>query len=200
MTLLFKFVNTLGGFVGAPGVNVMYFTEGTATGDPQAAANSMYSMQRTFYSALQTNLVSGVTIAVAPVVQIVDVATGAIQDEINISSPAADIVGNNSNNQAPRSLSCCASLRTDIFLGGKRLTGRHFLGPLASNTLDTSGQIHANTATAIGNAYTAMISGPGVRLAVFSRPGHRNGGTGQYGDVVNVIPRRVPTNLRSRIT
>jgi hypothetical protein len=90
-----------------------------------------------------------------------------------------------------------------MFLHGRRLLGRSFIGPAGANTSTDNGQLSTEARTRVEEAYAAVTSGIGPRLAVYHRPtkdpiSGANNNDGAYGDVVTVSTPTTASSLRSR--
>jgi len=198
MTLLYKAVVGYTNFYGAPGANVLWFSQGTPPVTTDEMAQAINDDLWDVYTDLTTLFLSGVTISIPSEFTVVEDDTGNVVDTVVASSPHADIVGTASGTDVPRSTAACVAFNTDLFRNSKRLQGRSFLGPIGSNILDTQGNISSANRTAVDAAYAAIISGVGPRLAVYHRPTSHLAADGYYADVVNVRTLALPSNLHSR--
>jgi hypothetical protein len=199
MTHILKFVNSLDGFLGGPGANVMYFTQGTPPMTDDAACQDAYDMMHAMYSALAAHFANGVKIIVGREATIIDVVTGETQGVAVVETPLSDIVSTATPTGEARSLSICARTQTNHFQNSKRLTGRVFLGPISSSALQSNGQYRSDVTTQVEEAFVGMHSGIGARLAVYHRPPKAMPGTGYYADVTGVYANTVPSNINSRL-
>lgn len=205
MTQLVRFVNVLSGFAGAPGVNVLHFSPGISAGDPDSVAQWAYEEQWAMYDALSSYLAPEVTVSVDLTPSVIDSETGELTGVASIVDPNEDIGSTGTSNVAPRGVAALVRFQSDIFRNGRRLQGRMFFGPYSDDGLDSIGGVPTVAQNTIVDAFTAMSSGTGPRLAVYSRPkpikvgGVTTGYTvGYYGDVVTVnVPHRA-SYLRER--
>lgn len=199
MTTLYRFTNVWSEFIGGPGINQFTFSRGTSSASEATIVQDMYDEIHGLYADLVGLWVYGVKIRPGQEAVVFDSETGEITSVVPVGETGSDITGSSSGDQAPRSLAICASLGTDNWLHGRRLRGRHFLGPVGSTVLDTDGQVTTAAQSAVEDAYTAMTSGVGVRLAVYHRNKPGETGAGAYGDVVQVTAGATPSNIRSRL-
>jgi hypothetical protein len=207
MTSLYRFVNVMDGFPGAPGVNVMHFSAGTDILGDQHIVDSAYDGMVAMYTALNGYFSPEVTITVDPTAAVIDVASGELTGIISVSEPSDPIESISTANNSPRGTAALVQLKTDIFHGGRQLQGRVFFGPYSDDGLGTDGTIPTFNAGFIVDAFAAITSGTGPALAVYSRPkpikvgGVITGYTeGYYGDVKLVnVPSR-PSYLRGRMS
>lgn len=198
MTNLLKFVTSLDGWPGGPGVNVSYFSQGSHVLLDSGAAQDAYDELHSFYANNPSHWRTPVRIIVDRNPSVVDVESGKIIDVLSVGTVDDDLVGSGTGGSLPQSTVLCMRLSTDRFLNGRRLNGRWFLGPVPATVLGDDGNVKDEIINAQEGAMAAMTSGIGVSLAVYSRPGPRNNSIGQYADVVNVTCLKKPTNLRSR--
>ena len=198
MTLLYKFVNDLSGWSGAPGVNVVFFSAGTSVVEPHTMCQEAYTELHNMYVVNKAYLVAGVTVAVARDVQVIETVTGELQDVITIVGPETDVVGTGVAGNLSRGTQALVRFSTDHFANGRRLIGRMFLGPIAAGCFDEEGKIAPSVRTGIDNSFVAMTSGIGPRLAVYHRPTKLLPLSGFYGDVVSADCVALPGNLSKR--
>jgi hypothetical protein len=198
MTNLAKFVVTTDGWDGAPGINVLMFSAGTLLDLNDVAVQSAYDEIHTLFSDLKTYLAPGLTVNVSTEAGIIDAATGDLVNIIPVATSGGPITSTGSSGEVTRAAQLNVRHTTDVFLRGRRLKGRSFIGPIAAGLFDSQGNIASASAAFVTNKFVAMTSGVGVRLAVWQRPSTANGGVGTFGDVVLSECQATPGILRSR--
>lgn len=199
MTVLARVVTSMTGFNGGPGVNVLNFSGGTL-GDnwSQEGIDGLYDEVVSLYTSWLEAFLNTISITVDPVIDIFEDNTGDLVGTFGVTEPSASLVGTGSSLSIARSQCICVAYYTDMFVAGKRLKGRSFLGPISAAVLDTNGDVNSAVRAAAPGRFTALTSGVGPRLAVWHRPSNATGSDGYYGDVVSVIARARVTNLRTR--
>jgi len=182
---------------GGPGVTTFYWTSGIPAGPIDATMVTEFHQEVINALAVLTlNFAGDVAIAFEPDVNIIDPATGNVTDVVTQDGNPGTTGGTGAGTGISRGEQVVVNLVTDNFTAGKRLRGRHFLGPISAGVLDSGGQVPNAKAFAFEDAYDAITSGVGPRLAVWHRP--NLAGPGYYGDVVAVKASRRPGLLRSR--
>jgi hypothetical protein len=200
MTDLARITVQTSGYVGAPGYNILHASPGTfGPGWDGTAAQELYDNLYAVYSAVAVHYNDGVTIDIAGEVTVIDSASGNVTNVVTVPTPTGTIVGTGSANGLSRGVCVCNAFLTDMFVDGRRLIGRAFMGPSDTNVFDSDGSIYTPVIDDFIDAWAGLISGVGTRLAVYHRPPHGTSTGGYYGDVVNVIPRKRPSYLRSRV-
>lgn len=182
---------------GGPGVTTFYWTSGIPAGPIDATLVSEFHDEMiSSLSALTLFWAGDVTMQFEPDVDIIDPATGNITDIVTQDTTPSIAIGSGAGTGISRGEQIVANLITDNFDGGKRLRGRHFLGPISTGVLDVSGRLTGARQAQIEDEYVAITTGVGPRLAVWHRP--TIDGPGYYGDVVKVQVSDRPGLLRSR--
>lgn len=190
------------GWDGGPGVNVLHFSQGTTTWNPNVIEGLVGDLEAT-YLGLRDIVSNVVSMRVLTTASIIDVASGEIIDVIDGGAGGGPIVGTGTGSSLSRATQCCVTTKTGKFISGRQLQGRVFVGPIASESLTTLGDIAPAVDTAVQDAFTAITTGLGTRLAVYRRP-TKNPDTGavispgDYGDVSSVRTMMKPAVLRSR--
>lgn len=197
----------LSGWVGAPGVTTYYWTPGeVVVGDLSAEEiQDFHDLIGVAWSDFADTLVEGVTATVLRDVDVIDVASGEVINQLSADGTESVAVGTDPGTTFSRAMMICVSLQTNVFLRGRRLRGRHFIGPVGSRAGDVDGGINAGRIATFSSAYSAMIGSSAPNFVVYSRP-YVNKGSGDpkpshdgaYGDVTSVGVMRLPATLRSR--
>lgn len=184
---------------GGPGVTTWYWSGGFPSGgDLESILEDAHNEIAQVYTELRAYIPSNVTMLVQPDVDVVDVVSGEITGVIVSGDGELTVVGTNNSSQVSRGTQVCVNLRTDQWIKGRRLAGRHYIGPIGGGVVGNDGRISPATQTTFQTAYTSLTSGVGARLAVYSRPNLATGKPGQYGDVVSTKTMDRPANLSSR--
>jgi hypothetical protein len=199
MTNLARVKVDISNFPGGPGVNVLHFSSGTTGPDwIETNVDTVYDEVYAAYIAVAQYYAPGVVITVGQDFDIVDSVSGNLIDVVTVSTPSDPINGAGASGAISRGQAVCLAYYTDNYTNGKRLRGRSFLGPVAPGIFASTGLINQAVLSEIEDEWTAMSSGLGPRLAVYHRPSNDTSADGYYGDVVTVIGRQRPSNLRSR--
>jgi hypothetical protein len=184
---------------GGPGVNTFHFTQGTPSALDWANSADQFSDElHALFTSFKVLLLSEVTWRVEQTIDICDAATSHIVDQFTLDGPINTGTGTNTDLKSSRATQMRMTYLTDQFVGGKRLRGGTFWGPVANNLLDANGRFAQGTLEAQQNAYQSIISGPGPRLTVVHRPSSVGATDGYIGDVVAVRAMAKPAVLRSR--
>jgi hypothetical protein len=193
MPELHRFRVDLGGWIGAPGVNTLYFRYPLGTGD----LDSVAGLIRTAYDSLKAYFPAGMTATVNSEVAVIDSATGLLQHG-EVLEPPAQVVGTAGSASSSRAVMALARLHTQKVIDGRRVRGRIFLGPIATTAMAADGSISSAVRNAIGTAFGGLIDVAGANLVVWHRPTAPGASDGDYGTVTSVIGAPLPEVLRSR--
>lgn len=131
---------------------------------------------------------AGLSGAVSTLADVVDEATGNITDQFVVAPPAAGSAG--ALDIAPRASQVLVRLRTNTFVGGRRLQGHIFIPSVKEAAIGPTGDLLASYATAIETAGATLTAD--TQLGVYSR---------KYHDFAICNTIQVPTKvavLRSR--
>lgn len=183
---------------GGPGVNTYYWSKGTATGDWDAIAQDFHDELGTAFAAIDNYMVSSCTWTVSPDVDIIEVETGYLINQFTLPDTPPTGTGGNTGKAVSRAQQFCINFGTDVFFEGKRLRGRTFFGPVGNDVVTANSTVGSSDRIAIEDAWTAVTSGVGSRLAVYHRANPSTHTGGYYGDVVSVRVKDVLGTLSSR--
>lgn len=180
------------GFSGAPGYTSFHFSTFTGGGDAQAAVDRV----RAFFSGVRTFLPGSVSIQVQPTVEILDEASGVLQDYVDAEDPPLVVTGNGTGAYSAAA-GAVISWNTATVANGRRVRGRTFLVPLSGSGLESDGTLSAAGLLEI-NAAAAGLEGGDFeqQLVVWSRP--RNGAGGVAAPVTGHRVPDMTAVLRSR--
>lgn len=197
-----RMIITYTGWEGAPGVNVLHFSQGSTTWNPNVIEGLVQDLEDTYLGLrdIPSNVVS---IKVETTATIIDVASGDVVDVIDGGAGGGVVSCTGTGSSVSRATQCCVTTRTGKYVGGRQIQGRIFIGPLAAESLTTLGDIAPAVDTAVQDAFIGITTGLGTRLAVYSRPvkDPTTGNItkpGDYGDVRSVRTMMKPAVLRSR--
>jgi phage FluMu protein gp41 len=126
----------LSGWTGGPGLQTFYFN----VVDPDTAAvqdcvDGVRVWWLTYASVLLYNGASALT---DPEVDVIDHTTGQVTDTIVCSAPLV-VTGNGGTSLTSPALAGLVRLRTNGFIAGRRVQGKIFVSPMASNSVEASG-------------------------------------------------------------
>lgn len=180
------------GFIGAPGYTALHFMAG---GGLISDAQSSVDRARNALLNLEAILPTDVRIVMEPEVQEIDESTGVITDFINVE-PGVSIGGGAVGIYSAVS-GGVVNWRTNDLRFGRRIRGRTFIVPLASNTYDADGTLTASALNAL-NAFGDDLVGGDLdsEFVVWSRP--RDGSGGVAATVVQHSVPDMAAVLRSR--
>lgn len=166
MTVMYKVTTEWTGFVGAPGYTNFFFetTDPLADGAAEAAVAT-----RQFWDTLKDYFNTATHLRVIPEVATMNDEDGSLEDLIPVASPPAEVVGTSTAGIASPS-GFLVKWRTNVVVGGKRITGRTFLVPGATNQFDPDGTVKAAAITAIAGAGNALIANADTNFGVWHRP------------------------------
>lgn len=199
MAQIYRTRITLTGWTGGPGLNTIHWSGGTIIGTPTPSNVADFHQELgNAWQVMGGYCADSWSFKVEPTIDILDVDTGNITGVIVSNAPAPTWTqGTAVVSKVARNTVFNIAYGTDVWNAGRRLRGRTFFGPLNAEALGEDGQILPSAITAVNGQFTAITSGLGPRLAVYSRP---SGGPnpGFYGDVVQVACRPKPGSLTSR--
>jgi hypothetical protein len=189
------------GFFGGPAYNVIHWRPpgGVSVGATPSVVDEFHAELVTLYDVLVSVMPTDCTYTILPDVTIFDETTGKATGLVVDSGPAKTYTGTDNTADVPRSAALNLGLITEDWKDGRRVQGRLYLGPVGSRALDSNGQVTASVAANLEDACTAMISGIGPWLQVWSRPKGALATNGSAHDVVRVKINSVPSSLRRRL-
>lgn len=147
---------------GLPGTTTLYFHENSHTAADQVDA------VKAFWNSLKNNIVTGVNLTVDGTVEIVESDTGDIVGT-DATGHGGVIVGTDSADPLPPSVQGLIQWRTGVYVGGREIRGRTFIGCL-TETSNTNGVPPSGTIAAWTGYATTML---GSALAVYSPTKHQ---------------------------
>lgn len=146
------------GFPGGPGYSVFYATPGMGiAGDLRA-----------FFDNIKTYIPSSVSIDPPESGDTIDEATGQLTATWTGAS-LSNVIGS-SNDVYAGGVGASITWLTGGVVNGRRVAGRTFLVPLASNAYDLDGSLTSLAYTALDTAASALVSSTAGDLLVWHRP------------------------------
>lgn len=202
MASFLRYRPVLSGFSGAPGINTFHgMTDVFPINITQA--QQFADEIKAVYLAMQSIFASGVTITFPGELTIHDELTGELMEVVAVTPPATvTSSGSLSDSNMPRSVQAVARLNTNVIRDGRRLVGRHFIGPINQTAVHTDGTIVSASRTLIANSYGGILDVVGPNLAVYGPTKRDEAGNptsaGKLGKVTGVSVLTIPGTLRSR--
>jgi len=203
MARLWEWKVTLVGFEGAPGVNTFFTTVGLGAFD-QSVLNSTNGLLHDAYSTLVPYFTGGIDCQGPSEVLEIDVETGLLQE---VHSPSSVWGEPNLAGEDAMSRATAGKLQftTDAIVGGRRVRGGPYIGPLGTNAIVSSGAISGGFRDAAQGAFDGLLDALQVgaaRLVVYQRP-RKDHPTlpdrgGSFGHVQSVDLWTKPAVMRSR--
>lgn len=189
---MLRVTTTMTGLAGAPYYSTQYFG-GTTSGEALAAADAVWE----FWGDLVGLITAGLSMTVAPEVDLINANTGLVEDTFPSGSPAA--VVSTGNAPLPKATQGLLRLRTGSFIAGRRIQGRIFI-PALANDAQLGGVPSGAFLTGLqsaGDALALAAVGAGG-LVVWHRPTTTGGSDGVDAVVTSVSPWTQFAVLRSR--
>jgi len=185
----------IGGSTGLPGLHTTYWN-GTGTSPVAADALDVVDRVHDFWEAISELLSAGLDITCTDPVDVLESTTGELTGSLPPGT-VAPVEGDGSST-LPRATMLLLKYLTDDIVGGRRLRGRSFIGPL-SVTTNTTGSVTpgSNTTllTAAGNLQTGTT---GSRQVVWHRPTQALPASGVVSEVTSYASSSEFSVLRSR--
>lgn len=199
MTNLVRAVITLNYGTGSPGVNIFHFSPGLPESTwTQSGIDDIAGLLYDCFDGARGLYQGGTSIDTPSEYVEFDPTTGEAVGLWASTGGSGNITVSGSDNQ-PFAAACIVNgLLTDRWLSGRRLAGRHFVGPVSPDAFDNGGALKTAFKTTATDMYDGMLGGIGPRLAVWHRPSTPAAEDGTYGDVVAIRPSNRPGYLRSR--
>lgn len=194
MPNMLRIRTVLNGWSGGPGLSTFYFDPGVVTIDA-AMITGVTGRVRQYFDAWRAYMPTVNTAQVDSVADIVDAATGALVGQVSAGSAPAVVVGSGGV-AGPAFVAVVGRLTTNSFVGGKRLRGRTYAGPLSATFTDSVAP-EGGLLAAVQSGLVLMntpAGGPG--LVVWHRP--TGGAGGAIAGVVNTSASPVYGVLKSR--
>lgn len=199
MSQIIRIRNELTWSNGGPGVNTFHVSAGVPSPlDWEETADQALTELQQGFETIVSCLVVGLNWRLSPDIDVLDVETGNIVDQISIQGAPRTGTGSDESNGAVRAQQAYLRFRTNEFVGGTRLAGGVYLGPVGGTQMDTTGAWKIPWLGVLEDAFEGLISNVGPRLAVYHRPAKGAVSGGYYGDVTSIRAKKNPGLLRSR--
>lgn len=177
MTLL-RVRATLSGWSGGPGLSTFYFTPGTAGGST-ADATDVCARVRAFFNAVSARLPGAVSVNVSPIADAFDEATGILTGSFSSSAPPTAVTGTGAGEFYAPQVYALLQMNTATVIGGRRVQGRSFFGPLHEADVSSGTYSTAARSSVEGSALLQLSAGVFPTLSspkVWHRPKNGAGG------------------------
>lgn len=190
------------GFSGAPGFSVLHFRDfGTGEGggsDPTAEqAVAAATKVRTFFDTIKLRIPQGVSIQIEPDVEMIEDTTGDLVDSFTAGTQAI-VDGGATGSSYSGATGAVVNFRTGSIKNGRRIRGRLFLVPLASNVF-AEGVINPGILPDFQAAADALVDSTGSPdLGVYSRPSSTAATDGRWVIATSANVPNLSAVLRSR--
>jgi len=208
MATFLRYRPVLTGFVGAPGINTWH-GQGETLIPTSIEAQEWVDQVRAAYFAAKAYLAPGVSVVFGGEVTLHDEATGELTGVEGVTAPATVVsTSTAAEGQNPRASQSVVQLGTDVIRNGRRLKGRHFLGPASAFCFGSDGLLTTSARNGIVSAYGGVHDIAGVNLVVWGPPIYAKDAfgnptdtllaPGKKGLVTSVSVSVTPGTLRSR--
>jgi hypothetical protein len=158
------------GFSGAPGYTNMYF----GTTDPLLAGASLaVSDVRAFWQSIVSLFPDDVQINVEANVQVVDDATGLIENELS-ATPVSSVNGSATTGYAAP-VGASIEWRTAAYVNGRRVKGRTYVVPILGGSFETDGTLGPTQLGLLQTSAAAFIAAAS-NFVVWHRPREASAG------------------------
>lgn len=201
MGSVYRFKASLTGFTGGPGLNTWHMCN---AGEASNAANldDMAASIKDVYNALKTVIVASCNVAVQPICEEFDIASGDLLGVFPCDA-GGSVQGTSTGQTLSRATQITVQLRTDAIRANRQVAGRHFIGPIGTTQFDATGAVGASSRTTVQQAYNGVLDLlGGGRLVVWAKPNlnhtRPDARAGRIGYVQSVLANSVPGTLRSR--
>jgi len=186
---------TLTNLEGLPGLHTTYWTGASST-PVQADATDVSTRVRAFWNSLAGTMANAVVIAPVAGIDVLDEVTGLLVGGLT-SASLASVTGSGTGS-LPSATMLLLKYSTSVIVGGRRLQGRSFIGPV-STTVNTGGNPTAGSATALATAAALLTSGATASaLVVWHRPSGEPPAGGSTAPVTAFATANEFAVLRSR--
>lgn len=194
----------LSGFVGGPGINTWHAEAVLGQGlIGDGVSEAFAASVRAVYQALRGYLVANTLVTFPGEATVHDEETGTLVRAIAFAPPE-QVTSNASStmSQTSRATQAVVRLNTGTVRDGRRLQGRHFIGPVSSDAIGTDGQLSLTARNEIAAAYGGVLDFVDGRLVVYGPPKLDDNdnveSVGKKATVTSVFVNPTPGSLRSR--
>lgn len=191
---------TQNGDIGGAGIS-RYHALNTSSGTfTTADANAFASNLHTLYTAAAASAPTTITFTVGAVVQMIDVATGALVAEVPVASPPAAIPGTGVESYAAGT-GARVYWHTAQIRNRRLMRGATFFCPITTNDYTTTGLISTVTTAGYVTACTSYLTNmttDALTPVVYGRPIPKGTTNGVTGTISTATCGTTPSSLRSR--
>jgi hypothetical protein len=187
------------GFNGAPGYTNFYFRDFSTTGEPlQSDADSAVARTSTFWANVKSRFPSVVSIAVQGDVEVIDPANGQLASVFSVTPPVVH-QGTATATTYSGPTGMVINWRSAGVRNGRRVRGRTFLVPVATDCFQNDGTIDPTKLAAVQSAATDLAAQTGTPdLGIWCRPTTPGGTDGQWFACNGATVPDLAAVLRSR--
>lgn len=186
------------GFNGSPGWTNFFFRDFSAGPMDQAMADAAAAKMTAYFSTVKAQLPVVVKVRVQSDVEVIEETTGALQSIFTVPAQAEQ-TGTAAGGTYAGPVGAVTNWRTGGVRNGRRVRGRTFLVPAASNVFDGDGTL---TAVALANLQTAALNltdGTGAAdFGVYARPSAPGASDGVWYVATSYTVADMAAVLRSR--
>lgn len=192
-------IKTVGtGWQGAPGQNTFIFDTDPLLTNRENADQAL-QLVSDFYDTMKEYLVVGSSWAPDSEVNFYDDQTGILFERYISGEVIPSVSGTDTTLGNSRATMVVSKLVCNDVVNGRVLTGRHFIGPIGDQGIDSEGSLTQEIQQQVAQAYAGMIDVVGPNLSVWHRPTAKGADDGQAGRVRGAgVSMSVPGVLRSR--
>jgi hypothetical protein len=187
------------GFSGAPGWTNFYFRDFAVNNEPtQQQANDAVARVATFWNNVKSRFPVTVSIAIQPDVEVIEEENGQMLNVFSVTPPAAHVGGATSSvYSGPTGM--VINWRTAGVRNGRRVRGRTFLVPVATENFQTDGTIDPTKLASVQSTASELASATGTPdLGVWARPTAPGATDGVWVPVTSATVPDLAAVLRSR--
>jgi len=186
----------LSGWTGGPGLQQLYF-RGATSSPVQADVNDVVARVRSFWAGVAGNHPVALTITVQQAVDVIDQATGNLEDARSATTAPLPVAGTGITEFYAPGIMGVLTMETGIIANGRRVRGRTYIGPLTEAAI-TNGTLGAGIVTNNLTFAAGLIAASPTtsRLVVWSRP--KPGSPGVSRDVQTFAMNSKLAHLRTR--
>jgi len=189
------------GWQGAPGLTQFIFDT-----DPlltrRENADQALGLVSSFYETMADYLVNDTVWQPSAEVDFFEDSNGELQERYVSGEVIDPVTGTDTTTGNSRATMVASKLSTSVVRNNRLITGRHFIGPIGDNGIDSEGTLTAAIRQTVATAYAGMIDIVGPNLVVWARPRPDAGPVLAVGQSARVegagVSMSVPAVLRSR--
>lgn len=198
MASIFRIKAVGTGWQGGPGLTQFFFDTDPLLTNRENADQAL-GLVSDFYGTLKQYLVVGTQWGPQTDVDFFEDTDGKLTERYVSGNPTTDAVGTDTTTGNSRATMIASKLSTSDVINNRLLIGRHFIGPIGDEGIDSEGALLPSVTQAVATAYAGMIDVVGPNLVVWHRPTSKGATDGKAGRVRGAgVSMSVPAVLRSR--